>query len=246
MEIESQRLSNRLTLTTTHIMKKKIFTATFLTAAMAVLLLQGCAGSTTTNSETSLPVIDWGAQIPEKRIDLNEMADIEYIPLETTDESVIRFGFSYGLDDNTLGVADYMSKTIVVFDQEGKYEYTFNKSGEGPGEYQYMTYAGIAPEDNEICVYDLRGEIFLYDMKGNFLQSDTLDTKAHLANFLYYDKECFAARIYDNLSLVPLERIRCRAAMSLSTSGPAKLHISLSQSVARSATVCATLSMGIQ
>ena len=63
-----------------------------LISAAILLTAAGCSNSKSnhTNGATGdIPVIDLRADYPEKRIDIRDIADIEYIPLEMTDSSLL-------------------------------------------------------------------------------------------------------------------------------------------------------------
>ena len=51
-------------------------------------------------SNSELPVIDLEKEYPVKRIDIHEIADVEYIPLETTDESLIGNAYYNAISDD--------------------------------------------------------------------------------------------------------------------------------------------------
>ena len=79
-------------------MKRILYSAALLLA----LLVTACGDA---NQKTSaLPLIDMNADYPEKEICLQDVAEVSYIPLETTDEIL--------LDEGT-GVEVFSSKGIV-------------------------------------------------------------------------------------------------------------------------------------
>ena len=64
-------------------MKRTIYSATLLLA----MLTTACGGG---NKEvTGLPLIDVNASYPEKEICLQDVAEVSYVPLQTTDEFLL-------------------------------------------------------------------------------------------------------------------------------------------------------------
>lgn len=68
-----------------------------------------------------VPVVDLGKDYPEKIICVDEIADIEYIPLETTNQSVIKeYGF-VSMDASRIVVTDRFQNEIFIFGVDGKF-----------------------------------------------------------------------------------------------------------------------------
>ena len=61
------------------------------------LCSMGC--STDKSKSDSLPVIDLSREYPVEKKDIHEIADVEYIPLETTEASVLSGGRTSTSDD---------------------------------------------------------------------------------------------------------------------------------------------------
>lgn len=98
------------------------------------LVITGCTFTSETK-QSQLPVIDVNKEYPLKRIDIHEIADVEYIPLETTDSSMLQVDVSISITDNCIMVSDILQHILVFFDRKGKYLHTVNRYGRGPGEY---------------------------------------------------------------------------------------------------------------
>jgi len=124
-----------------------------------------------------IPVVDVTKTYPPKDIVLQDIADVEYIPLET------REGFLVGefmpvpyMDDDIL--LTYNDKgDIMTFDRRtGKGLATFNRKGRGPGEYTGVGGMVVCREPGEIFVithdHGMNGDrkMLVYDMSGKFLR----------------------------------------------------------------------------
>ena len=72
-------------------------------------------------SNSELPIIDLEKEYPAKRIDIHEIADVEYIPLETTDESLLTSAGEKAVSENQIIVGDYApdNHQILIFDRKG-------------------------------------------------------------------------------------------------------------------------------
>ena len=83
-----------------------------------------------------LPVIDFSKSYPKKEIILQDMADIEYVPLETTDDVLLseRAVLSY-VSDNYILVHEPERGDIYVFNRTGKIVSHFNHKGQSGREY---------------------------------------------------------------------------------------------------------------
>ena len=128
-----------------------------------------------------IPIIfDAYKDYPITDIKLSELADAEYIALETTDESVLRLigtckGNEYLLTDDHIYLEDRQEE-IYTFTREGKFVSKFNRRGGGPEEYRWISSFAADPKHNEIFVQDCfsgaapekSGKTYVYDMEGNY------------------------------------------------------------------------------
>ena len=89
---------------------------------------------------------------PEKEIVLQDFMDVEYIPLETTDEFITQ-GAVLSIGDKYILIKNYVNDgNIYVFDRKtGKGIRKINRKGQGGEEYAFIVSAAL---DNLIC-YDM-------------------------------------------------------------------------------------------
>jgi len=102
---------------------------------------------------------------------LSEVAeDIEYVFLETNDNGLISDIRKVIFDPPYFFIMDSNEKSIVIFDENGKYINTITKHGQGPQEY-----LGICDFDvynHVIYILDNNQlKIVLYDINGNFIDT---------------------------------------------------------------------------
>lgn len=167
------------------------------------LLLASCADKSA--DSTDLPHIDWSASIDRHTIDINDYADIEYIPLETTDESVFSFGLSFGINDSLIVASDIMAHRFLFFDRQGHFIRSVDRFGNGPGEYPFMSYALIDINQNEIYAINGRKNIFTYDLDGNLKRSAVPADKLWLTSSTdNYDDDHFITWDSDGVQIEPL------------------------------------------
>ena len=60
---------------------------------------------------------------------------VEYIPLETSDETIFDMNFSFIVNDGQFYLFDRNSKTILCFDSDGNFILKKSLEGRGPGEF---------------------------------------------------------------------------------------------------------------
>ena len=102
----------------------------------------------------------------ESEFQLSEIAkSVEYISLETSDESLLRLIQDVKQYKNKLYVVDFPGR-ILVFDTSGEFIRQIGSEGEGPGEFNNLS-SFVIDEDSEI----------LYVASGNRLISYTLENE---------------------------------------------------------------------
>jgi hypothetical protein len=123
-----------------------------------------------------VPSIDLETALGKARIvDLSEIAsDIRYVPLETNASSLLR-DFSQIFFENRkfyIGMRDFK-----IFSNEGKYLWTFDKSGRGPGEYTFVNNFFVESSTGNLIVDVLSRDnltMLVYDSTGVFIGNNTI------------------------------------------------------------------------
>lgn len=109
---------------------------------------------------------------PKKELIIQDFMDVEYIPLQTTDD-FINQGFVQEIGKEIIVVINITGDgNIYVYDRTGKALRKINRKGQGGEEYTYITKIILDEDNNEILVHDHHiKKIYVYDLYGNFKRS---------------------------------------------------------------------------
>lgn len=164
-------------------MKKVNILLTALLLAMA-----GC--SSDRQSADGLITVDVTANYPEKELVLQDIMDVEYVPLETTDEFVTK-GVVKAIGKDILLITNQNDGDIFVFDRKtGKGLRKINRMGQGGEEYSFATYIALDEDKGEMFVADYgTKKILVYDLSGNFKRSFKYADTSHYDDLFNYDKD---------------------------------------------------------
>ena len=131
-----------------------------------------CNKTSNNKNYESIPEIVFDIDNLADSIDISDLIDSTFfsiIPLETTNSSMIGEIDKIFFKHNRFYILDEMQKSIIVFDENGKFIFRFNASGKGPGEYIDMSSTTITDYNIIIADNTLR-KLFYYDLKGKFVQ----------------------------------------------------------------------------
>ena len=112
------------------------------TNAVAMLLaLVGCmgCGNRSASSVDNLIRVDVMADYPEKELILQDLMDVEYIALETTDDFITKGAVKAIGKDIMLVTNRGSDGEILVFDKNGKGLRKINRLGQSGEEYTQLT-----------------------------------------------------------------------------------------------------------
>lgn len=164
---------------------KKIIASVFLMALCA-----GC-GNSHQEKETGIITVDVHADYPEKKLMLQDILEVEYIPLETSDEFitqgyVLDIGDRYILAKNRTPDGD-----IFLFDrQTGKGIRKINRKGQGAEEYTSIYRIVLDEANDEMFVNCMpMRKIFVYDLEGRFKRSFNHADSTSYSVLFNYDRE---------------------------------------------------------
>ena len=159
------------------------------------LLLVGCGGGNKQPVEAGdLVAVDVTADYPKKELVLQDLMDVEYVPLETSDEFLVK-GRVMDVGKKFIAVSNKKEGDILLFDRTtGKAMKKINRKGQGPEEY-VLTYSLLLDEDkNEIFVNDpFSAKIQVYDLDGNYKKSISYNNKMIIFVFYHYNEDYFLA-----------------------------------------------------
>ena len=133
-----------------------------------MLALSACTSQPKAPADSTLPVLDLSKEYPEKKVDIHELGEVEYIPLETTDESVMTVGLLHFISDEYIIVQDL--SVIQIFDRKGKHITRFDHTGPGPKEYHYIHGCKADFKTKELYIYDPK-KIQVYSFSGEWIRT---------------------------------------------------------------------------
>ncbi|HCT94429.1 MAG: hypothetical protein A2X19_03070 [Bacteroidetes bacterium GWE2_39_28] len=156
----------------------------FLTVVVIALLTTISCKTDVELQTGEIKVIDLaGAVGGGKIVNISDVADdIKYVALETTDSSLIGERARVQVENGRIYVHSRKSNTkdIKVFDIDGKYLFTFNRTGRGPEEYSRMSKIEIDNVTGGFIAFDIipstsnsksLGHFKEYDKHGNYIKT---------------------------------------------------------------------------
>ncbi len=141
-----------------------------------------------------IPVLDVTKSYPAKNLVLQEIADVEYIPLETREGFLIDYFNAKYMDDRIV-ITNNSAGDIMIFDRRtGKGITSFNRQGRGPGEYGGVSSISVDRRAGEMFVPGLRGSgrawpVHVYDMLGKHLRTLEYRNADYSTSIHDYDAE---------------------------------------------------------
>lgn len=163
---------------------------------------------------SELPVIDLNKEYPAKRIDIHELADIEYIPLETTENSLIsQGGVPRTIGDSSIVVFDIVQRCFFFFDRNGHFLFSVNRFGQGAEEYYMAMAFAVDFANHELFVYEHSPQrIQVYSFSGEFKRKlGALNTSKAEFRMIYEYDENFLIAFNDSYWPSPNDKYRREA-----------------------------------
>ena len=153
-----------------------------------MVIMAGCGRRK--QSKYDLITVDVTKNYPEKELILQDFMDVEYIPLETTDDFLTQGVVKAIGMDVILVTNQFNDGDIFIFDRTGKGIRKINRIGQGPEEYTNLTDIILDENNNEIFVvaYSAR-KILVYDLYGNFKRSFKNIDSGYYSSVFNYDRE---------------------------------------------------------
>ena len=148
-----------------------------------------CKETSNNKNYGSIPEIVYDSDNLADSIDISEIIDSTFfriIPLETNNTSLIGKMSKLFFKHNRFYILDQMQKSIIVFDERGKFIFKFNASGKGPGEYVEIASATIT-DHNIIIADNILEKLFYYDLSGKFVKEFGKQKVWHLDIFSLND-----------------------------------------------------------
>lgn len=174
-------------------LKRTSMKETITILAMLLFLLAGCGGSK--QSAEDFITVDVTKSYPKKELILQDFMDVEYIPLETSDDFLCQ-GFLQDVGENIIVVKNFRNTgDLFIFDRKGKAIKNINHQGQGAGEYVFPSEITLDEGSGEIFVCDFK-KILVYDLDGNYKRSFNFKEGAQYSVVKNFDRENLIC--YDN------------------------------------------------
>lgn len=185
---------------------------TYVWALYASLLLYSCGANNTNRQdgkedasteqtqkakkEQGLVTLDVTKDYPEKKIVLQDLADVKYIPLETKKNALLTNSTRMlGYVSDSLIVAYTLEKEIVLFNGDGSVRSSFSHAGQGSKEYQSIIGIIVDPKAQEIFIVDylLKYRMQVYSFTGQYKRTLPIPFKMNLDGFQDFSADCLLA-----------------------------------------------------
>ncbi len=127
----------------------------------------------TDNNETSVEITvpETSEEYPIDKI----IESCTFIPLETSDQSLIGDIQKLLTDDNYIFLHDRDNDKLLQFTDDGKFVRQIGSQGRGPGEYTEIWNVDLNKNTKEICLLDLSGRKLLhFDYNGSCTKEEPL------------------------------------------------------------------------
>lgn len=185
---------------------------TYVWALYASLLLYSCGANSTNRQddkedasteqiqeakkEQGVVTLDVTKDYPEKKIVLQDLADVKYIPLETKKNALLTNSAGcLGYVSDSLIVARTSDKEIVLFNGDGSVRSSFRHVGQGSKEYQSIIGIVVDPQAQEIFIVDylLRYRMQVYSFTGQYKRTLPIPFKMILDGLQDFSADCLLA-----------------------------------------------------
>ncbi|MHC1780153.1 MAG: 6-bladed beta-propeller [Bacteroidales bacterium] len=139
-------------------------------------------------------------------VNLSEISEgIEYIPLETTDKSILAPPFMYLSFENGVLYILQFDKEIKIFNYNGTFIRTFNKRGRAEQEYESLYDFSVDPITNNLFIYSFE-KLSEYDENGNYIKQIKIHQQKEIS--IYAPSRLF--RINKELNLLTFRNYKSK------------------------------------
>ena len=180
----------------------------WMSALLVASLLFGCGNGKQKESD-GLITVDVSKSYPKKELVLQDLFDIEYVPLETTDEMLTEGHIQY-ISDNYMIFKNLgrMAGEIFIFDRQGKAVRKINRLGQSGEEYLNILGIDYDEQADELFVNShYSDKVFVYDSEGNYKRSfDYLDGILYNPIKILDTERLIAYDDYSEYDKVPVKR----------------------------------------
>jgi hypothetical protein len=164
----------------------------FIFNLLIFVTIMGCFSEQRVTS--NLTEIDVNKNYPEKVIKLNDIVDVCYIQLKTDNDYLFKSA-PVTITKNTIVIFERIYGSFLFFSKEGIPKSTFNRKGNGPGEYISVTSAIYDEEKDELFTV-FRNKITVYSSTGEYKRTLTLPDEIWISEIALFDENSLL--IYDS------------------------------------------------
>ena len=122
---------------------------------LIIALLSQCNMGTGRQEAGELIEFDCSVKYPEKEVYIQDIADVEYIPLETNSNTLLSSRTRIiHVSDNYIVAVTSSTGDVFVFDGKGRSKFSFNHTGKSGTEYTRLSSAAFDENNREIFIFD--------------------------------------------------------------------------------------------
>ena len=127
----------------------------------------------------SLPILDLEKKYPQKVITLQDIADVEYIVLESHNEALISAPYTV-VTDSMIITYSPLEDNVIFFQRNGKFSHSFNRKGQSGKEYTGISDMRVNVATKEIYINDnLKRCVQVYTYNGEYIRTLKLKSTPH-------------------------------------------------------------------
>lgn len=138
---------------------------------LAFLIGSNLNGQQASRVSPKIFTVDFTTKYPEKRIRLQDIADVRYIPLETNSDVLLDKDAAIDyVSDKYYVISNRRNGDVFVFNPDGKIKTHFNKKGKGPMEYIQIRRLVFDEKNGEILItfYSSPQKFLVYAIDGTY------------------------------------------------------------------------------
>ena len=159
-----------------------------------ICLLTISCTSKSLRSESDVIRLNLFQDYQEREIDLNDIADIQYISMDV-DENYLFKGSPRYLSENLVIFYNTSDGSFLFFTKEGKPKSKFNHKGGGPGEYPSCSRVLYEEKKDDLFVLT-PGKIIIYSSLGDLKRELTLPENMTISDIVNFDDKSLL--LYDS------------------------------------------------
>ena len=153
------------------------------------IFVTGC--SSDKQSHEVLSCIDVRKNYPEKEIILTDIANVNYVHLNTDNDDYLYKGGIRCVTKNTIVVYDNFSGSVLFFSKDGNPKSRFNRKGQGPEEYTMAGRIFFDEFADDVFVLSIGNNeiVLVYSSTGEYKRKLVLPQGTYVNSLVSFDNE---------------------------------------------------------